>query len=289
MEKITITLPLWFNYKSIKEDLEHFREIYKSRPIKNNSGGMLSTHMFYVWFTAKKINPKLIIDSGTYKGQSAWLLKQACPNAEILSFDIFPDSRQHTTKGVEYLPYDFSQHDWRNHSKNSLILFDDHQNAYTRLQQCLWFNIPNIIFEDNYPASQGDCYSLKKIFASSGFRSEYFKKGQKINKYKKLFSKFFNKLTGLPNQMDQFASLAIDKNDIDKYFVGKNLNEYLEYPPLYKTEYTRWKDKWDEDKYPTAEPILGFLTEDDFKNSLDFYKYECKSYTWICYAKLKDC
>ena len=63
MENININKPLWFNDKSIKEDLEHFRELYKSRPIKNNSGGMLSTHMFYVWFTAKKINPELIIDS----------------------------------------------------------------------------------------------------------------------------------------------------------------------------------------------------------------------------------
>ncbi len=34
-------------------------------------GGMLSTHMFYVWITAKTLKPKLIVESGTYKGQSA--------------------------------------------------------------------------------------------------------------------------------------------------------------------------------------------------------------------------
>ena len=55
---------------------------------------MLSPHMFYVWLTAKELKPKLIVESGTYKGQSAWLLKEACPNAKIISFDTYTKYRE---------------------------------------------------------------------------------------------------------------------------------------------------------------------------------------------------
>ena len=81
-----IKFPKWFEELNLVNLLEEFRTIYEKRPIKNNNGGMLSTHMFYVWVTAKALKPKLIVDSGTYKGQSAWLLKEACPNSKIISF-----------------------------------------------------------------------------------------------------------------------------------------------------------------------------------------------------------
>ena len=47
--------------------------------------------------------------------------------------------------------------------------FDDHQNAYKRLQQCKWFGFRHVVFEDNYPSGQGDSYSLKQAFANAGF------------------------------------------------------------------------------------------------------------------------
>ena len=164
-----MNIPTWINYEIIKSYLEEFREIYKERPIKNNDGGMKSTHMFYCWLTAKLLSPELIVESGTYKGASAWLFKTACPKSKVLSFDPCPEYRTYTTKGVEYYDYDFSRHNWINLPSNSLIFFDDHQNAYTRLQQCKWFGFQNVIFEDNYPVKQGDCYSIKKIKSGKGF------------------------------------------------------------------------------------------------------------------------
>ena len=77
--------PGWFKSLDLLDLLEEFKNIYKKRPIRNNTGGMLSTHMFYVWVTAKQLNPKLIVESGTFKGQSAWLLAEACPKAKIIS------------------------------------------------------------------------------------------------------------------------------------------------------------------------------------------------------------
>jgi len=142
---LEIKSPKWFEKLNLENLLEEFRTIYEKRPIKNNKGGMLSTHMFYVWVTAKALKPKLIVESGTYKGQSAWLLKEACPNAKIISFDIQTKYREISCEGVDYESCDFSQYDWSDITNDSLVFFDDHQNAYTRLQQCKWFGFKNIL------------------------------------------------------------------------------------------------------------------------------------------------
>ncbi len=51
--------------------------------------------------------------------------------------------------------------------------------------------------------------------------------------------------------------------------------EYVEFPPVYKTEFTRWKTPW---TMETPEPILT-----DPAMFPEFYK-EAQSYTWICYV-----
>ena len=283
--------PAWATREFFLNGLNAFRAIYEARPIRDNAGGMLSTHMFYTWLTAKTLNPELIIDSGTYKGQSAWLFKQACPNAKIISFDVDTSQREITCEGIEYVDGDFSQYDWSNIPDNSLAFFDDHQNAYNRMQQCSWFGIKNIMFEDNYPPQQGDCYSPKKILSCAGFRDTEAdtNNAKKASFPKKIAQKLIRKLQlgeFQESQMDQFRAIRIRKNDWDKKILENKLENYIEFPPIYQCDTTRWGDAWNEN-YPTPEPLKGFLNSEEVANSSDIYAKECKAYTWICLCRLK--
>jgi hypothetical protein len=52
-------------------------------------------------------------------------------------------------------------------------------------------------------------------------------------------------------------------------------------PPIFKEEYTRWKNKWE---YETPDSIL-------LKEELDLFPEfikETLDYTWICYLELKS-
>ncbi|MEM6521898.1 MAG: hypothetical protein AAF722_21505, partial [Cyanobacteria bacterium P01_C01_bin.70] len=142
--------------------LPEFERLYELRPIKDNTGGMKFPHMFATWFIAKYLAPPLIVESGIYKGQGTWLLEQACPTAKIISIDPRLSQRAYISdNNVSYFDRDFSELDWSNiETQSALVFFDDHQNAYSRLQLCKWFGFRDVIFEDNYPPSQGDCYSL---------------------------------------------------------------------------------------------------------------------------------
>lgn len=265
--------------------IDEFSTIYADRPIKDNQGGMKVPHMFAVWFMARKLSPDLIVESGIWKGQSTWLLEKACPKAKVLSIDLNLGYRKYVSDNVVYSDKDFSEQDWTEVTDQSLVFFDDHQNAYKRLQQCKWFGFKHIIFEDNYPITQGDCYSLKKAFANAGFEPTHSQ--QKISNSgvaSKLLRRF-SRMIGLNpiSLMPQYEAVMIQPNNNDSRMMQKHLDVYYEFPPVIKADQTRWGDEWDETYYPTPEPLLERPT----KSSHDVFLDEAEYYTWICYAKLK--
>ena len=105
----------------ILEDIDEFTPIYGDRPIRDNYGGMKAPHMFAVWFTARKLEPDLIVESGIWKGQSTWLLEEACPQAKLISIDLNLDTRQYVSDKAVYYDRDFSEQDWSEVTDRSLV------------------------------------------------------------------------------------------------------------------------------------------------------------------------
>lgn len=276
--------PPW-SRNEILASLDEFLTIYGDRPIKDNQGGMQAPHMFAVWFMAKKLSPDFIIESGIWKGQSTWILEKACPQAKLVSIDLNLKRREYISNNAIYSDRDFSEQDWSNIVKDrTLVFFDDHQNAYKRLQQCKWFGFKHIIFDDNYPSSKGDCYSLKKVLANAGFQPAGSQQALVLSNF---LIRGINKLARLSKIMPryltpQYEGSIIPPNDFDSNMLQKNLDIYYEFPPVYKTERTRWEDEWN-DSYPTPEPLL----EQPVKPLQNIFLDEAMSYNWVCYAKLK--
>jgi hypothetical protein len=265
--------------------IDEFSEIYTNRPIKDNLGGMKAPHMFAVWFMARKLSPDLIVESGIWKGQSTWLLETACPRAKLVAIDINLGYREYISDNAVYSNRDFSEQDWSNITDRSLVFFDDHQNAYKRLHQCKWFGFKHSIFEDNYPVVRGDCYSLKKAFANSGFEPLH---SQQTSPSDGIASKILRRFAGViginPISLtSQYETVRIPPNDIDSRMLRKHLEVYYEFPPVFKTAKTRWGDEWNEETYPTPQPLLKRPT----KPSHEIFFNEAVYYTWICYAKLR--
>ena len=244
-----------WDFTDVKNCIEEFLQIYDKRPIYNNLGGMTSTHLFWTWYVLKKINPKYIIESGVFKGQGTWIFQIACPKAKIYSIDPNLGQRVYISEKVKYYTQDFVNIDWNNilNPKETLCFFDDHQNAYERLMQMKWMGFESAMFEDNYPTTQGDCYSLKKILSQRDYIIDKEKK-----KYYPANAAHYNYLTN-------------------------SLDIYTTFPPLFKNANTRWGDPWIEKMYKTPAPIFNSSEEDKYP----VIKAEAGGYTWICYVKLK--
>lgn len=234
MEIFKKNSPNW-NNSEIIEEIKKFSEIYKTRPIKKNINGMRFQHMFATYFILKKIRPSLVIESGVFKGQSTWLIEKALPECQILSIDIDLSQREYISKRATYSNLDFKHQDFSNIPENTLAFFDDHVNHYERLQQSKFFNIKNIILEDNYNVDDGDFYTFKHAYANQGFNHKYSKLSLiktfyifTINLMKKLINeKFHFPLEKITFRLrDQFPNFNHFKN------LEKNINIYFEFPNI---------------------------------------------------------
>ena len=271
MKYFSKNIPNW-QIEEYVEELKIFKEIYKQRPIEFNNHGMLFPHMFATYFILKKVNPSFVIESGVFKGQSTWLIEKTLPNAEILAIDIDLNQRKYISKKAKYSDKDFKYQNFSNIPYDTLVFFDDHVNHYERLNQAKFFNIKNIIFEDNYNIGNGDFYTLKHAYQNVGFNH----KPKYISHIKTFYiflietlKKIFFKDYYFSNDKILFRLRDYKKNENDFKNIEKNIKTYFEFPPIYKHN---------ED---STDPILK-----NYKLDFEISKKELLSYNYITFVKL---
>lgn len=253
-----------YSQEEVAEALAEFRQIYSERPVKDNHGGMRSPHLFNTWFSLKKLQPDLVIESGVWKGLGTWIIEKAVPSADIISIEIDYSHLQYKSKNVHYLSDDLTSYDWDKLleinfpqiEKDKIVVFlDDHQNFLERLEFVHRLGIKHILYEDNYPPSQGDTFSPKKILAQRDY---------------------------IMDQGGQRSTHSFSPLDHERF--SNCVKVYQELPPIFKTETTRWGDPWSDPEYPTEKPLLPSHENKKFP---EFFE-EADSYTWICYMELRE-
>ena len=234
MKNFSKNPPQWENVEILNE-IEVFKNLYKQRPIKNNIHGMRFQHMFATYFILKKLNPSFVIESGVYKGQSTWLIENALPNSNILSIDIDLSQREYISKKAKYSTVDFKNQDFSNIPEDTLVFLDDHVNHYERLQQAKFFNIKNIILEDNYREDKGDFYTFNHALNNRGFNHNYTKLS--LLKTFLIFSNEFIKKFLSGKYLFKFEKIKCrirdyPPNESDFKNIERNIKTYFEFPNL---------------------------------------------------------
>ena len=141
------------NEFDLRSEIERFMSLYCARKLKDNTGGSGFHNAFWLYLVARALIPNLIVESGVWKGHSSWLLRQACPNAAILGFDIDLSNLEHEGSDIT-----FYEHDWSRHSfdavdpDQSLLFFDCHVNHTQRIMEAHERGFKHMLFDDNAPA-----------------------------------------------------------------------------------------------------------------------------------------
>tara|TARA_R110000824_G_scaffold32871_3_gene105945 strand:- start:6632 stop:7429 length:798 start_codon:yes stop_codon:yes gene_type:complete len=243
--------------------LQEFLRVYDKRPIRSNFGGMSSSHMFVTWFLCKRLNPKHIIESGIWMGQSSWLLETACPNAEIVSIDPELHLRKYISPNISYTVTDFTDINWDSINKDeTLCFFDDHYGV-DRIKQAAQRGFKHILYEDNYHDGRGN-----------GSHPQY---GHLAN---------VDPLNQGPRSYSPKSSLLL--NTSDGIWLRDAVDIYYEFPPIYPDVDSVRGYEWakiSRQEYLdiTPDPLLT-----EYKKDFDIYADEASDYTWICYLKLKQ-
>ena len=139
---------------ALSETLERFFALYPGRPVTDNRGGSGLNDSLWLFLLVSLLAPRLIVESGSHKGHSAWLFRQACPEAEIHSFDIDHGKLEHRARGVA-----FHEHDWAAAAfpgldpSASLVFLDDHVSHARRIEEAHGKGFRHLLLDDNFAAA----------------------------------------------------------------------------------------------------------------------------------------
>ena len=288
-----------FSKSHLKKNFSEFLTFYKNRPIKNNQSGMKIDHCYALFTLLKKIKPKYVIESGVWKGQTTWLIKNVLKNSKIFSIDIDLSQRDLIYKNVKYLEKDITKYNWSKLDKNkTLIIFDDHVCFSERLNFIKKNKFKHIIFDDNLPNHHISYYTPKMIVENQYLIKKEFIKYSNffrlikfiIRILKKDFEhntkiNFFNRYIKITYPIKNNKNL---KKNFDSF--KKKIQIYYEFPPITKFNYKKRFKKilknfkeFVPKNYKVKPPI--------FSNSEAHLSKELKSelnvqYSNICYIKL---
>jgi len=130
----------------------NLEEIIRSRPDKTDLGTTATWKLKHLYSIIKKLNPSLVIESGTYTGNSLWLFKNSLNNITLHSYELNYKNLKWRDKSIFYHNYDIEKDkNLYTPLQNDLIYFDDHQNQEKRLKWAYNSGFKHIIFDDNIP------------------------------------------------------------------------------------------------------------------------------------------
>ena len=215
-------------------DLNFFVNNIWTNEFHSNEGGMGAPDLFSLWFILYKYKPKIIVESGVWKGLSTKLIRKTLPESKIISLDPinlinkgFKDNNKNTTYFIGNNFVDFKDLDLSMHNPDDILcFFDCHQNALFRLLQCYKKNIKNIFFNDNYPKNCGSHYTIQHILDNDDRKFKISKKNKdelisKIYLYKVFPNIYPGKIKTGEGFFD-CESYFDEDNNIKKYEIFKN-------------------------------------------------------------------
>lgn len=256
-----------FSCDDMRTSVAEFLPIYATRPLRANQGGMGLNHSWATWYLLRRYQPRVVVESGVYRGHSTWLIEQAVPNATVYSFDPDLGNRAYTSDRAHYTDRDFSQFDWSNvDTSDALCFFDDHQNAYQRLAHMSWFGFRRAIFEDNWPVGEGDCYSLRHVRAGAGAHSMQMSRAWEGGRWSRLMRRRLERRLWAFGHRQEVLVMS---NIADRANLERRLAVYYEMPPLNVPPRTMWNTSWT-GAYECPEPLLPDVRFDDMDLSYNY-------------------
>ena len=146
----------WRQSFDVEREVRGFFNDYLASPFRESNGGSRIGNLLWLDLIAKAFAPDVMVDSGTFKGASAWALARGNPGARLFSFDIDMSHLLLRVPGATYIESDWADrgtgHDIS--GGNTLCYFDDHVDQCRRVREAAARGVCVAVLDDDYDVSQ---------------------------------------------------------------------------------------------------------------------------------------
>jgi hypothetical protein len=120
---------------------------------QNGAFGILGTTpgngTVWLFLLARILNPRVVVESGVFRGSSLFTFRNAVPQAKIFAFDLDFAALLSRLQGVDYRQHDWSTDKVRAESSSDLCFFDDHINNCKRIRQSYERGFRHVVVDDS--------------------------------------------------------------------------------------------------------------------------------------------
>jgi len=135
--------------------VREFYDLAPESPVPAKKGGNGFNGSLQVFAVARLLAPRVIVESGAFRGPTTWVLRQACPQATILCFDVDFSNLAYKDREAIYSQADWSEFDLSAlEGAQALAFFDDHIDQGRRVLEAQARGIRRLLFDDNAPAER---------------------------------------------------------------------------------------------------------------------------------------
>lgn len=122
-------------------------------PVRQKHGGNGFNGSLQIFAVARAVRPDVIVESGVYRGLTTWILRRACPQARIVSFDVTFAQLRHRDPQTTYVEADWTSFAFGDiDMSGALGFFDDHISQGARILEAYERGLRRCLFDDDVPA-----------------------------------------------------------------------------------------------------------------------------------------
>lgn len=136
--------------ESVPSLVRHFWELIPSAPVRQRRGGSGFNGALQLYVAMRALQPRVVIESGVFRGLTTWIIRQACPEAEIHCHDPDLSGLQYRDARARYSRDDWSTANWSGIDPAATVaFFDDHVAQGSRVVQARERRIARLLFDDD--------------------------------------------------------------------------------------------------------------------------------------------
>lgn len=138
-----------FAERDYRADVGDFLESFKNNPAAGARRTTATGSLLWLFVIARAIDPKVIVESGVYKGASLYTFRTAVPDAKLFGYDIDMSNCVVRDTGIVLHEGDWSELPPRTGGDDDLCYFDDHINNCLRVREAYDLGFRHLIFDDS--------------------------------------------------------------------------------------------------------------------------------------------
>ncbi|GJD53407.1 hypothetical protein OPKNFCMD_6182 [Methylobacterium crusticola] len=130
-----------------------FWELIAAAPVAQRRGGNGFNGALQLYVLMRALRPRVIVESGVFRGLTTWVMRQACPEAEILCFDPDLTGLRYRDPRARYHARDWSACDLGGLDLTDAVgFFDDHISQARRVLEARARGLHRLVFDDDAAA-----------------------------------------------------------------------------------------------------------------------------------------